>query len=113
MNTQTATPMKKRHFVFSFVKRTTSRMYGGENYTLAVYENKGPGCLIPLGTVTGCTRGHKGFESEAWALAWEKGFTHQQKSRTLKMAEQQKVQNFPGYYTWNLKDSLGIHLTQI
>lgn len=105
--------MKTRHFVFSFTKRTVSRTYGGENYTLAVYENKGPGCMIPLGTVSGCTRGHKGFESEAWSVVWEKAYTPRQKSHALKKAKEKGIGNFPGYYTWTLKEALGIHLTQI
>ena len=64
--------MKKLSFVYSVVKRTVSRTYGGSNYTLRVYQvvkNE----LVYIGEISGCTRGHKGEVSEAWGLIIEKG----------------------------------------
>lgn len=59
--------MKK--FVFGYVctSRKVSRMYGGSDYTLTVYELTG-GKVVRIGETTRCTRGHKGEDSEAWTV---------------------------------------------
>ena len=59
----------KHHIVFTVGNVKVSRTYGGCNYTVSVYENKGRGRLVYLGERTACTRGHKGSDHEAWSAA--------------------------------------------
>lgn len=65
----------KRHFIAAKTKSTVSRTYGGENYTLTIWENKGKGDLVYLGTVSACSRGHRGEISEAWGYVFRNCFT--------------------------------------
>lgn len=59
----------KYHFVFTKIKSTIRRTYGGENYTLAVYRIV-KGETIRLGEVKACSAAHKGERSEAWSVAF-------------------------------------------
>jgi hypothetical protein len=63
--------MKKHLFLYSEIKRTVRRTYGGSNYTLRVYEIVN-GEVVEVGEVSACTAGHKGESSEAWHLIAEK-----------------------------------------
>lgn len=108
----------KRHFLFTKIKSTVSRMYGGENYTLALYENRGRGKLVRLGETSACSRGHKGEESEAWSAIFNLLPKRQQSAM---MKHPAVIENnarsgggsFPNYFGWNIGQAMGIKLEQI
>lgn len=105
----------KRHFFFTFANRKTSRTYGGENYTLNVFENKGRGRIVHLGTASGCTRGHRGFDSEAWAQVIFPSLTKKTQKAICEFMDKGREQKGmgPSYYAWMLRDSpLAIKLEQ-
>lgn len=107
----------KRHFIFSKINETVSRTYGGSNYTLALYENKGRGKLVRLGETSACTRAHKGEAHEAWTAIFN---TLPKRQQTALMRHPDVIaQNngnggsFPHYLHWSLAEKLGIKLEQI
>lgn len=96
----------KRDFFYIFEKRVVSRTYGGETYTLAVFENRGRGKIVRIGEKTACTRGHKGFDSEAWDVCWN---VLTKKEREMIQAARGYQQ---GYYSCGYRDQLGFKLSQ-
>lgn len=62
----------KRHFIAYISRRTYSRTYGGADYTVVVYENKGRGKLEYVGEGNACTRAHRGERNEAFCAVLEK-----------------------------------------
>lgn len=62
----------KRHFVGYISRRVISRTYGGADYTVVVYENKGRGKLEYVAEKNACTRGHRGERNEAFCAVMEK-----------------------------------------
>jgi len=94
----------KRHFFFTFAKRVVSRTYGGESYTLNVFENKGRGNFKLLGEREGCTRAHRGFESEAWQVVFPK-LTPQTRKSILA-----RVDDGASYYSYRFVELFGIKL---
>lgn len=105
--------MKRYTFAYVETKRTHSRTYGGSDYTLTVYDLTG-GKVERLGTVTACTRGHKGEASEAWSVVTERrpGILRTLAKRAkakgdaylLKQATTER-----GYHCWQFRD-LGVEL---
>lgn len=59
--------MKTYNFVYTMKSEKISRTYGGSDYVLAVYEVTKDG-LNHLGDAKGCTRGHMGYEHEAFRV---------------------------------------------
>lgn len=102
----------RRHYFFTFRKRTTSRMYGGENYTLAVFQNKGVGNFVFLGEREGCTRGHRGFESEAWSVVMA-GKTLGRIKKEILADPGNEHGRHTQYYTYTLGERFGVKLEQM
>ncbi len=104
----------RKHYFFTFAKRVTSRTYGGESYVLNVFENKGKGKFIMLGTASGCTRGHKGFESEAWSQVIFPKLSPKLKAEVCAEMDSGREQKglAASYYSWTLRDSVGVKLEQ-
>ena len=59
----------KRHLIYTCVNIEVSRMYGGCDYTVRVWEVVRKGVLRWLGEATRCNRGHRGSLHEAWNVA--------------------------------------------
>jgi hypothetical protein len=108
----------KRHFLYSKIKSSVSRMYGGEDYTLALYENQGRGKIVRLGEVSACSRAHKGEEHEAWSAIFAK---LPKRAQSAMMKHPAVVEtngrtnggHFPQYCGWSLREALGIKLDSI
>lgn len=103
----------KQHFIAIESKRTISRTYGGSNYTLQIYENKGKGDLIPIGEVSACTRGHKGETSEAWGKIVELKAVKPSLMKQIIEAQKKdenKNYNFISYWSWKMEEMFGIKL---
>lgn len=94
-----------RHFFFVCTSRTTSRTYGGSNYTLAVYENKGRGKFVHLGNVSACTRAHKGEVHEAWGVVLAK---FPRLGKRIAALEGERYQS--GHYSWQYRDLYGVRV---
>lgn len=104
----------KKHYFYTFLNRKTSRTYGGEDYTLAVFENKGRGKFVKLGEVSRCTRGHKGYDSEAWGVVWNSKSLGKIKNliNSDSDAEPYGWKN-GGYYSYRMQEKFGIKLEQM
>ncbi len=103
-----------RHFIYTKQSKP-DRRYGGENYTLTVYEIVKRGELKRVGERKCCSRGHKGEDSEAWAVARDNAFTpRQMKALTKKMMANNSllIGNYPGYYSYGMRD-YGVIVEQI
>jgi hypothetical protein len=103
-----------RHFIYT-KQGKINKTYGGEDYILTVYEVVKPGEVNRIGEVKRSTRGHKGENSEAWSVAWEKAFTaRQQKALTKKMVADHNLTSgmFPAYYTYDMR-GYGVIVEQI
>lgn len=103
----------KQHFIAIESKRTISRTYGGSNYTLQIYENKGPGELVHLGEVSACTRGHKGEASEAWGKIVDLKAVKPSIMKKIKIAAkdpENKNYSFFSYWSWKMADLFGVVL---
>ena len=101
----------KKHYFYIFLNRKVSRTYGGENYTLAVFENKGRGKFVKLGGTTRCTRAHKGFESEAWTVVWNsKSLGRKLKKEIESYSCANPNNSYSSYYTWRMEELFGIKL---
>lgn len=94
-----------RHFIYVCSERKYSRTYGGSTYTLKVYEFKGKGKLEYVGSVTACTRGHRGEESEAWSVVANKFPKLAQK--VIDAGAQQ------GYYSFRDGEAAGVKLQNL
>ena len=62
----------KYHFFYVCSHSAARRTYGGCNYTLQVYQNKGKGRIVHIGEVSACTSAHRGEVSEAWGVVMAK-----------------------------------------
>lgn len=103
-----------RHFIFT-KQGKVNKTYGGEDYTLAVYEVIKRGEINGIGEVSKSTRGHKGENSEAWTVAWNNAFTsRQQRALIKKMAAREGLTlgRAPEYYTYDMRN-YGIIVDQI
>lgn len=103
-------------FVYTEKSRTISRTYGGSTYTLNVWEivkNK----PVLLGTVTACTRGHMGEDSEAWSVV-RKERPNIIKSLVREIEKKEGKGSFyakeakGNYYTWKFRD-FGVQLQKL
>ena len=95
-----------RHFIFTFPKRKVNKMYGGEDYTINVYENKGRGKLIFVGDTHQTTRSHCGFETEAFHVILRA-------NKRLKNKLKKVDKGFNGYWQWQYANDYGIRIEQI
>lgn len=108
--------MKLYSFIYSEVKRTPRRTYGGTNYTLAVYEITG-GKVVRLGEVSACTAAHKGELSEAWSVVLEKrpNILKIIRARALKAGETwivKQIEEDKDYHYWQFRE-LGVTLQSV
>lgn len=106
-----------RHFFFTTIHEAVRRTYGGTNYTLAVWENKGKGKFVKIGEVSRCTAAHKGKVSEAFGVVWESLSAREQR-RLLKLPVIAKENaggggSFPSYFSWSLGDAIGWKVQEI
>lgn len=108
--------MKLYSFIYSEVKRTPRRTYGGTNYTLAVYEVTG-GKVVRLGEVSACTAAHKGEASEAWSVVLEKrpNILKIIRARALKAGDKwivNHIEENKGYHCWQFRE-FGVSLQSV
>ena len=100
-----------QHFIAVEKDRKTNRTYGGSNYRLAVYENKGRGSLTYLGDAEACTTSHKGELSEAWTIVVEKGLNRGRKAALKRFAANPENRSSAmDYYANAFENELGIKL---
>lgn len=103
----------KRHFIYTKIKSRIDRTYGGENYTLAVYENKGRGKIVRIGEISKCSRSHKGEPSEAWGVAFD-SLSKREQNRLRKLSSDGR--NGPGmnqyWLSWEM-EKIGYMLTEL
>jgi hypothetical protein len=100
----------KRHFIYTVGNVKVSRTYGGSDYTVTVYENKGRGKLVRLGERTACTRGHKGEASEAWSVVMQ---ALPRLCKALAKLPDAEREQYTYYYHYTMCERLGISLQQI
>jgi len=116
--------MKTKLFIYSKVKETVSRTYGGSNYTLNVYEVV-DNDVIFISEVHACTRAHKGEISEAFGALIKA--RPEIKANLIKRAKQvlktdsenyfaksaiSNINNSGGYYT-SFYENFGVKLISI
>lgn len=65
--------MVNQHFIYVCTRRKVSRTYGGNNYTLKIWENKGKGKLAYVACCVACTRADMGEDSEAFTALLDAG----------------------------------------
>lgn len=104
-----------KSYVFTESKRTVSRTYGGSNYTLEVYEIKNKNTINHIGSVSACTRGHKGEISEAWSVVFNSLSKRKQNEiRAISNRPENTNLNLVSYYSWSYTpDLIKIKLIQI
>lgn len=101
----------KLHFFYTFEKRVVSRTYGGENFSLGIYQNKGVGKIVRIGDFEGCTRAHKGFESDAWGVIW-KTLSRRVQARLLALCDDYDKGRIASYLPHSLIESGAVKLEQ-
>lgn len=65
--------MYKQHFVYVCTSSKVRRTFGGCNYKLAIYENKGRGKLNKAAECSACTSSHMGEDSEVFTALLRAG----------------------------------------
>ena len=98
--------MISQHFVYVCTKRKVSRTFGGCDYSMAIYENKGKGELKHVANCSACTRAHKGESSEVFTalLAAEK--------IRPAVIRQLGASASDGYYFWRMRED-GLTLQEL
>jgi hypothetical protein len=81
-------------------------MYGGCDYTVAIYENKGKGDLKYIAECSACTRAHKGEPSEVFTALLAAG-----KIRPAVIKRLGKSAS-DGYYFWRMRED-GLNIQEL
>jgi hypothetical protein len=106
----------RQQFLITETIRKVRRTYGGSNYTLSIWENKGVGKLIYIGEVSACSSAHKGELSEAWGKILELKKVRRtilKEIKTFCAKPENKNYSYLSYYTWNMTELFGIELKQL
>lgn len=102
-------------FIFIEKNRVVRRVYGGSNYTLAVYRVKNKTTFEYIGDAHACTSGHKGEASEAWSVVYNSLSKRKQNEiKRIDAMPENKNLSLRNYYSWNYTPQLlNIQLKQL
>jgi hypothetical protein len=94
-------------YIFTKSKSTVSRTYGGENYTLQVYEVKSKNNIIHIGETSACSRGHKGESSEAYSVVFN-SLSKRKQNEIKRISKDPENSNLGlvNYYSWSYTPEL-------
>lgn len=102
-------------FIFTKSKSSVRRTYGGENYTLQVYEVKSKNNIVHVGEVSRCSASHKGEISEAYTVVFNSLSKRKQNQiKRISKEDKNKTLGLTSYYSWSYTpELLGITLKEI
>lgn len=96
----------KREFLWLITDVKISRTYGGSDYTVRVFENKGRGKVVLVGENRCCTRAHRGEVHEAFGVVM---------NQDQKLHKEVALAGLNEHYYWCHEhgEQLGIWMTQL
>ena len=102
--------MKLLEFVYVIHYAARARLTGGCNYTVTVWQNKGPGKLLPVGVMKACTASHAGEECTAWQVV-----TREQPRilRRFQTAGKEGLFTCKHYFSWRDGEAANVKMTRL